>query len=140
MPGCSGVVWTVIRFCTSSRMSSGIARPKRTIIGMPTPTTAPSPRKLLTATVWPGLAMVVKVRSCGRGLVVVAGHGDRRRVGRAVVERARGQPGLAVGLQLTLDRFAGLVLDGDLGVDRVLGLEDDRRSRRARSSRRPRGW
>jgi hypothetical protein len=63
MPGCSGVVRTVIRFCTSARLSSGIARPKRAIIGMPTPTTAPSPRKLLTATVWPGLAIVVKARS-----------------------------------------------------------------------------
>ena len=69
MPGCSGVVWTVIRFCTSSRMSSGTARPKRTIIGMPTPTTASSPRKLLTATVWPGLAMVVKVLSWVAGLL-----------------------------------------------------------------------
>jgi hypothetical protein len=61
VPTWAGVVVTTIRRCTSARLPAGIARPNRTINGMPTPTTWPSPRKLVTPTSFDGCFITVNV-------------------------------------------------------------------------------
>src|SRR4051794_12753600 len=62
-----------MRRSTAARYFSGTERPNRTIIGMPTPTVIPSPRKLDTRTSLDGIFITVKELSAVPTLPSVAG-------------------------------------------------------------------